>query len=166
MKSRDHGKKWSVPCPQIAHRAFVTQPILPCVRRWKSILSSPSKFALWLHRGPWQVILLCDSGWPQMGWKGNVRGRDVWDADRQGFQPPREDAARSLRIPGRDAEMLKCIPPSGSEVFKAYGKRGEACIGKTGCFLKESKYSTNGLLHYYHGLSHCGNVYCFPPFPG
>lgn len=32
---------------------------------------------------------------------------------------------------------------------------------ETGCFLKEKEYHSSGLLHYYHGLSHYGDVYCF-----
>lgn len=127
MKSRDHGKKW-YPCPVPRSHTELswTNPFSP-VSEGGKIFRVPRKLALWLHGTSWQGVLWCDPGGPQMGWKGNVRGRGVWDADVQRFQPPpRGDAATSFRI--RHGKLLACIPPSESEyrmsspsVLQVYG---------------------------------------------
>lgn len=60
---------------------------------------------------------------------------------------------------------LDAFPPLKANIqgslFNHYRLQG-ALHWETGCFLKEKEYPSSGLLHYYHGLPHYGDVYCFP----
>lgn len=100
--------------------------------------------------------------------------REVAEEEMSGMQVCRGFSLLRKMLPLASRSVagncLNAIPPPKANTehqsLQSSKATGGLALKKWAAFSRKKKNSSSGLLHYYHGLSHYGDVYCFSPLPG